>query len=295
MNLWDRRFEYGGLTWLAIAGLCITLFCGLFYLRSAGDLDHEGIYLNKNQTFDFDKVDMQMESVHEKIFKDMGKLLDYFDELKLSGVWDADNEIKVKEKSGGDGSSASGDSGKDYKDFDMGKTPKTREAREMYIYKALRKLGYSKAMACAMLANSFRETGGTFLPTIVQGDVYDANDNKVRSGRGPARGIFQWEDETLYPIGYHGRWNQMSDWVKKNGKNQLELSTQVQYMDYELSTIYQHDMKMMTGMDINQFKKIPNSNQASAAFYRVALRGANMGRDLAIIQPKIDEYMKKMP
>lgn len=74
-------------------------------------LKGHGVYLNPNASFDFEKANDPEKDGVKKYYKDIEKLLDYYDDLKESGVWEKDNEVNSKGKgNGSDGESGEGSS-----------------------------------------------------------------------------------------------------------------------------------------------------------------------------------------
>ena len=80
--------------------------------------------------------------------------------------------------------------------------------------------GYSKEATAGIMGNMHTESGGTYDPSIIQGN-----------GKGPAAGICQWENYNTKSA----RWKDLSDYAQSKGKEWNDLQSQLEFIDKELA------------------------------------------------------------
>ena len=106
--------------------------------------------------------------------------------------------------------------------------------------------GFSEKATAGVMGNIEQESGMN--PTLIQGN-----------GKGPAAGLFQWEDYNQKSK----RWKAMSDYAASKGKDWTDLLSQLEFalseMDHELSTYGEK-------MPLDQFKQLDNINDATRIF-----------------------------
>lgn len=123
---------------------------------------------------------------------------------------------------GGNGASGSG----------SGAPTTNTKGNKSSIWNYFAQQGYSSSAISGIMGNIGTETGGTFDP-------------KTKQKGGPGMGLAQWTK------GNGGRWDQLTAWSKKQGLDPNSMSTQLQFMQKEMTQMGLTPDKM-NGMSVNQ-------------------------------------------
>lgn len=127
--------------------------------------------------------------------------------------------------------------------------------------------GYAPHQAKAMVAHAIRESGGN---TTITGD------------KGTSFGTFQWHDTKPG----EGRWTQLQAWAKANNRDPNDLTTQLDFADYELQT-----SEKAAG---DRLKAAKTEGEASDAMYAY-LRPAGWNTGGRTSTPGVDVAMTATP
>ena len=153
----------------------------------------------------------------------------------------------------------------------MGTKNKTVEAQVWNFFKMK---GLSDQAVAGIMGNIYQES--KFNPSLIQGN-----------GRGPAAGLFQWENYNTKS----GRWKRMYNFAKKRKKNWTDLLSQLEYAYHECTKGYEAGVFKRKYGGFNKFKKITNVDKATEVFERVFERAGKPMMDTRKKQAR--EYYKK--
>ena len=122
-----------------------------------------------------------------------------------------------------------------------------------YVYNFLRNQGFSEAASAGVMGNIEVESG--FKSDIIQGN-----------GKGPAAGLFQWENYNKKS----NRWKQLNDYATSKGKSWKDLQTQLEYGLSEMSGsenwAWSHYSKKSGIKSFDEFKQMTDPAAATNAF-----------------------------
>lgn len=117
------------------------------------------------------------------------------------------------------------------------------------VWGYLKSKGFTDQAAAGVMGNIQQESGMD--PTKIQGN-----------GKGPAAGLFQWENYNTKS----GRWKSMYNFAKKRGKNWTDLQSQLDYMYHECTNGYEAGVFRRKYGGFSKLKSCTDINKACLMF-----------------------------
>lgn len=183
--------------------------------------------------------------LHFELWKDGGKVdpYDYFDWGSLPQLWEHPSGRDPECEAGGVSNTTPGGNHRDVScsvdgNDSGGPGELTGGDTAEKVYNFFKGYGYSDEGIAGILGNMQHESGvdphrfqGVPMNETQNLSSDELNQRWAACNGGPGLGIIQWETTVC---GGSGRWDTMSVWAKKNGKDVWDLKTQLEWLAFEI-------------------------------------------------------------